>query len=282
MIGLAAILASRMPGGPGGPALPSVASDEPAIESPTPMPAPTATALASPTAGPAPAWITDLEGQLDCDGPIASLGKEVEVNDEPLDPVATPDDALQVLLLPGLYAWLPATGFEPPEIDGRWALHRYAVDERLKAIAVSTDRFPGLSENVGWEVVGVRACDPSEFDPAHGLTDESTLWLDADGERVRADRIFSRLGPEHCGWEGVTFLHVEDELYLRDVEGVLGDYTARPFRAVDALPADVVDTGLHTAVLRLFTVPDERVVYVRSTDGTIERWGRATEQIGCM
>ena len=69
---------------------------------------------------------------------------------------------------------------------------------------------------------------------------------------------------------------------MRDVEGVLADHTVLPFREVDALPADAVDTGLHTGTLRLFTIPDQRVVFVRSKDGTIERWARAKDQIGCM
>ena len=191
------------------------------------------------------------------------------------------DGAIQGLLDTGMYAWLPAGGFEPPQIEGSWALHRYVVDGRLKVIAVSTNRFPGHTGDVGWEVVGLRACDPAEFDPGHGLTDDTTLWLDADGERVPADRIFSRPGPGHCEWQTAIFLHFDGKLYLRDPEGVLADQTVGPFRTVAALPADAVDTDLHTPDWRLFTVPDDRFVYVRTTDGTIERWSRANDEIGC-
>lgn len=212
----------------------------------------------------------------------ASMGMEVEVGETPMDPAGSPDDALLTTLRLG-YAWLPAAGFEPPQVDGHWALHRYVVGDRVKAIAVSTDRFPSLVESDGWELVGLRACDPSEFDPADGLTENgTTIWLDAASKPVRADFLFSRPGPGHCGWERVTFLQLGDELYLRDVKGVLAGQTLRAFRIVRALPTGAVDTGFHTSALRLFTVPDRQSVYVKSSKGTIERWGRATEQIGCM
>ena len=273
LLGLAAFSSCR---------LSPAASDTPVETSPAPLLTPTPTAVASATPEAAPAWVADLAGQLECDGPInTQMGAEVVVRGEPLDPVATPDEALGVLLKPGVYAWLPAGGFEPTQTEGRWALYSYIVGGRLKVIAVGTNHFPGVPEAADWEVVGVRACDPSEFDPKDGLTDGSTIWIDAGGRRVRADRIFSRPGPGHCGWEGITFLYLDDKLYLRDPRGLLADQTARPFRVLDALPADAVDTGLRTPKLHLFTVPDERVVYVRRSDGTIERWGRGSDEIGC-
>jgi hypothetical protein len=252
---------------------------------PVPSPAATSDQTAPPSATPfveVPTWVADLAGQLDCDGPMNQMGQEVAADVGPSEPAATPVRALEGILQVGLYAWLPASGFDPPHVEGHWAIYRYRVDGGLKVVAVSTNRFPDVSDEVGWQVVGLRACDPSEFDPAHGLTDGSTLWLDAAGKRVRADRIFSRPGPEHCGWEGVTFLEFEDKQYLRDVKGVLAGNTTRPFGKFDALPGDAVDTGLHTAALRLFTVPGAEVVFVRSKDGSIERWGRALDAIGCM
>jgi hypothetical protein len=213
---------------------------------------------------------------------MVDMGQEVPVTIGPLEPAPTADRAIQGLLEAGTYAWLPRRGFEPSHVEGHWALHRYVVDGAVKAVAVSTNHFPEVPDEDGWDVVGLRACDPSEFDPADGLPYETTLWLDAGGDLVRTDRIFSRPGPGHCGWEGVTFLYLGDELYLRDADGVFADKTDRAFREVDTLPADAVDTGLHTAKMRLFTVPDGRIVYIRYEDGTIERWGRAVEQVGCM
>jgi hypothetical protein len=267
-------------GAPGAPSSSPAPSNE-LLASSTPTTIPTAAPSETPAADARPAWVADLEGQLDCDGPMAQLGQEVAVA-EPIDPAPTPELAIENLLRIGEYAWLPAGGFDPPHVAGHWAANRYIVRGALKAIAVSTDEFPDVPGEFGWDIVGLRACDPSEFDPADGLSGApTTLWLDRDGDLVRADRIFSRQGPGHCGWEGVTFLEFEGRQYLRDVDGVLDYTTDRPFREVERLPADAVDTGLHTAKLRLFTVPDERVVYIRYKDGTIERWGRATDQIGC-
>jgi hypothetical protein len=210
------------------------------------------------------------------------IGGEVPAAPGPVDPASTPEDALANLLRFGNYAWLPAGGFDAPQVEGHWALHRYTIDGSVKAIAVSTDRFPEIEERLGWDIVGLRACDPSEFDPADGLPDGTILWLDAAGDVMPATRIFSRGGPGHCGWEGVTFLHIGDELYLRDPEGVLAGETALSFKEVDALPSDAIDTDMHTATQRLFRVADPRAIFVRYEDGTVERWGRALDQIGCM
>jgi hypothetical protein len=260
---VAMIAACRAP--VGAPVSSLASSDEPPA-SPAPTAILTETPSATAAAGARPAWVADLEGQLDCDGPMNRMGQEVPGEVGPFDPAPTPERALDNLLRVGMYAWLPGGGFEPLHVEGHWA----------------QNEFPEVPQEVGWEIVGLRACDPSEFDPADGLPDGTILWLDATGERMRAAQIFSRAGPGHCGWEGVTFLHIGDALYLRDPEGILAGRTALPFRVVDAVPGDAVDTGLHTANLRLFTVPDERVICVRSKDGTIERWGRATDPIGCM
>lgn len=266
---------------PGRPASSPTPSNEAPVAT-TPTGSASSEAPASMDADARPVWVADLEGQLDCEGPMNQIGEEVPGAPGPVDPAQTPDEAIANLLRVGNYAWLPAGGFDPPQVEGHWALHRYTIDGAVKAIAVSTDRFPDINEPLGWDIVGLRACDPSEFDPADGLPDGTILWLDAAGEVMPATQIFSRAGPGHCGWEGVTFLHIGNELYLRDPHGVLADQTALSFKRVDELPADAVDTGQHTATQRLFRVSDPRVIYLRFEDGTIERWGRALDQIGCM
>lgn len=278
-ITVALIASCRGPvGAPG--SSPTSTNEPPASAVPTAVPS-----AGGPVPTPAnarPPWVADLEGQLDCDGPMNQIGEEVPADVGPGDPVPTPGGALGNLLRLGLYAWLPASGFEAPLVEGHWAQHRYLVDAKVKAIAISTNEYPEMPDPPGWDIVGLRACDASEFDPDDGLSDGTTIWLDATGDRVPTDRIFSRAGPGHCGWEGVTFLQIGDELYLRDPEGLLAGQTALPFKAVDALPAEAVDTDLHTATLRLFRVADPRVIYARYEDGTVERWGRALDQIGCM
>ena len=243
-----------------------------------PSPVPTATPVAGPTVAPAPAWATDLTGQLECDGPPDTLGQDVE-SPTPFEPAPTLEAALEVLLLN--YSSLPTAGWEPIEVDGHWARHRYLVDGRTKVVAISTDQFEDLPPDIGWEVVGVRACDSSEFDPATTPDAAVTVWLDRDGQRVNTNRVASHIGPEHCGWTSVVFLRLRGVQYLRDPKGVLAESTIGLFDPDIALPTEAIDTGFHTPEWRLFTVPGADAVFVRTPVGGVERWPRTRDEVGC-
>jgi hypothetical protein len=221
----------------------------------------------------------DLAGQLDCDGPPADFGQEVPPVVGPTDPAGGPDQALDTARL--LYWNLPARGFEATRIESGWARHRYLVGGRVKAIAVSTNVFVDVPAEKGWEVVGVRACDPSEF-----RTDDlgplaGGIWFGADGRPSRTDLITSFPGPGHCGWESTVFLTYDRQQFLRDPKHVLREYTVTGFDVISQLPDDAVDTGLHTKEWRLFTIPSGRAVFMQTGDGHIELWPRAREPIGC-
>jgi hypothetical protein len=140
---------------PSGPVAPSSSV---AVGSPSPSAAP------SPTLMPPPVWAVDLASHLDCDGPPSTIGMDTAAVPEPLDPGATPQDALDNALID--YVNLPTSGYVPPLVSGHWALHRYLVDGRPKIHAVSTNQFPGAPTETRWQVVGLRACDPSEFGDA--------------------------------------------------------------------------------------------------------------------
>jgi hypothetical protein len=233
------------------------------------------------TVEPAPSWAADLVGQLECDGPAPGLGGEVgELG--AWDPGPTPDAALRLLLDAGMFASFPLRGFAPAVVEGHWARMEYRADGRIRAVAVATDRVADFPEGDGWHVVGIRACDASEFDPADGLTFGQTLWRDRDGALARSDRIQSSPGPEHCGWESAIFLWFDGMQYLRDPNGVLAESTVVRFDPDAALPDDAIDTGLHTDDWRLFTTTKGDAVYVVTGTGAVERWGRARDQVGCM
>ena len=140
-----------------------------------------------------PAWVNDLAGQLQCDGQPADFGQEVPVDPGPMDPAPTPEKALDIARLS--YWNLPIRGFDRPHVEGAWARQRYVAGSQIKALVVSTNRFADVAGQTGWEVVGVRACDPSEFDSSdlNGLT--ATIWLDVNGRPVRTDLITSYQGP---------------------------------------------------------------------------------------
>jgi hypothetical protein len=253
---------------------PAASPSAPAAASTEPTPA-------GPTIQPPPVWARQLADHLDCDGMPSTLGSDTVAAPEPMDVGDTPAQALENYLID--YTSLPISGYAPPLVDGHWALHRYLVDGRPKVHAVSTNQFPGIPSETRWQVVGMRACDPSEFAQADLGPDATTIWRDADDHPVRSDVISSHPGSGHCGWEGTVFLSLgpEDTLYLRDPEGVLANQTLLRFRPDGPLPDDAVDTGYHTDEWHLFTIPSGRAVFMRTPDGRVERWPRATEQIGC-
>jgi hypothetical protein len=129
---------------------------------PTSPPAtPSATVAASPAGQPRPVWAIGLADHLDCDGPPSTIGMDVPAVPEAVDPAASPDAALERIRRD--YPSLPESGWTRVLISGHWALHRYIVDGRPKVHVVSTDLFPDTASVSGWQVVGLRACDPSEF-----------------------------------------------------------------------------------------------------------------------
>ena len=156
----------------------------------------------------------------------------------------------------------------PPQVEGPWALHRYLVDGRLKVIVVQYQqipRYPRRCRLGGRRAARVRPgrVRSSRRSDRRRPRCGSMPMASASGPI----RIFSRPGPGHCGWEDVVFLHFEDGLYLRDLDGVLADRPLGAFRTVDALPADAVDTGLHTADLATVHRPGRalRRTFARAT-----------------
>jgi hypothetical protein len=221
----------------------------------------------------------NLANHLDCDGPPSTIGMDVPAVPGPFDPGETPDDALANILL--TYWNLPASGYTPVLVDGPWALHRYLVDGRPKVHVVSTNEFPDVPSETRWEVVGLRACDRSEFAEAEFAPHANTIWLDASGNPARTEVITSYVGPAHCGWERTIFLSLAGVQYIRDPHGDLDRYTIVPFHPDARLPDDAVDSGFHTDDWHVFTIPSGRAAFVRTPDGTFELWPRAKEPIGC-
>ncbi len=249
---------------------------------PTASPSETSTAtaaVASPSVATAPVWVADLAGQLRCSGPMSSIGQEVPAQPGPFEPAASPAGALDVVRL--TYQTFPKQGFEPIEVDGHWAHYVYLVNGDPKVVAVATDRFEGVTEDVGWEVVGLRACDASEFLPSDLPPAGLTVWQDVLGTRVNTGIVMSIPGPGHCGWDSTVFLTMRGVQYFRDPLGVLTKESIGRFKADTKLPEDATDTGFHTKRWRIFTVPAGDAVYVKTSTGTVERWPRAKEEVGC-
>jgi hypothetical protein len=253
-----------------------VAAGIPLLTSPNPD--------ASPTPAPSPAlgWINDLGGQLECDGPVASIGGEVPNDGGVGLPGATPEDGLANFLGPNNpYASLPLEGYTLLHDVGHWASFGHVFDGQVKAIIVLTDLEEFQRDGTGWLVIGLRACDAAEFDPDVPLTFPVAFWTDASGDRVSTEVIQSFSGPGHCGWESVTFLHVDGQLYFRDPEAVMAEYTTSAFQLGAELPPTAVDTGYRRERWALWLDPGEDA-YVVIGD-TTERWPRSKDpMLGCM
>jgi hypothetical protein len=235
--------------------------------------------LESASADARPPWVDDLAGQLQCDGEPGDFGQEVPVELGPMEPAPTPEKALDIARFD--YWNLPIHGFDRPHIEDGWARQRYAVGGQIKALVVSTNRFADALSETGWEVAGVRACDPSEFDPADLNPLAATIWRDVNGRPVRTDLISSIQGPGHCGWDSTIFMRYLDRQYVRDPKHVLADYTDGPFDRDVGLPYRAVDTGLHTERWHVFSISPRRAVYVRTPIGRVERWPHAGDDVGC-
>jgi len=227
-----------------------------------------------------PMWAVNLAGQLGCDGPVARIGGEYPESFGGPDTLNnSPLDALAVFLGPSNpFASLPTAGYTQLHAEPHWASFGHLVDGQPKAIVLLTDT---TEHGPGWQVMGLRACDASEFDPTVPLTFPVMIWTDQSGNRVSTETIRSMPGPGHCGWDSATWLRVEDTLYFRDPQGVMAEWTTTPFALNAQLPRSAIDSGYRSGGASLWIDPG-RDAYVVSAD-RVERWPRSSDpQIGCM
>ena len=246
----------------------------PTLAPPTPQ-----VASPSTTPEPAPAWVADLAGQLACDGPVANLGGEYPDNGGWPDRAGdTAEATLALFLGPGNpYASLPTAGFTLLHAEPHWASFAHIVVGRAKAIVLLSD---AMNMGPGWLVVGLRACDASEFDPAVPLTFPVTIWKDSSGKAVSTETIRSFPGPGHCGWDSAVWLNVGGNVYFRDPQGVMGEWTKTKFEPHAQLPPSATDSGYRSGKWSLWLDPGKDAYLV--FNGTVERWPRSLDpQIGC-
>ena len=111
------------------------------------------------------------------------------------------------------------------------------------------------------------------------------MWTDADGRPVPTTELTVMSGPEHCGWEDMTFLSLgrtdRQPTFVRDPDPELGGYVTEPYQGHAQLPDDAVDTGLRHEDDRLWLAPDRSRAYVGATPDDVEVWPRTVQQLGC-
>ncbi|HLQ48117.1 MAG TPA: hypothetical protein VK233_04035 [Candidatus Dormibacteraeota bacterium] len=245
---------------------------------PTPDTAPPST-----TPSPGPAWAANLAQQLDCDGAPQAIGGEIGQ----LVPVGSEGTASPG---PWLYAEdvldLPLEGWtEEPKVaweTGGSNLVRYAnvVHGRVKAVLIMGGH--SVDGGVGhWQIVGFRACPPTEYDQLRGRTTDDAPWVDANGLSTTVVRTV--VGQFNCGWESTVWLFTDGDkrLYIRDPSKVLQHVEVGRYLERTTMPTDAVPSGYKSVDRELFTTPNKDFVYIRTPSG-VERWPRSTDtMIGC-
>ncbi|GAB3938848.1 hypothetical protein [Micromonospora vulcania] len=122
---------------------------------------------------------------------------------------------------------------------------------------------------------------------------ELTYWSNGTDQNKAVE---SYAGSEHCGWQDVTFLHVQLPLpgqtgvaanrqYVRDPAGRLDAEVRATYAPRTELPADARSTG--------YAGPDGRQLWLAPSDSDtlayvvypdsrrVEAWPRTTQTLGC-
>lgn len=219
--------------------------------------------------------------KVECVGP-AHLGGWALDFGGPAVGAPDPQGALQAFLDQGLFG-LPQEGYELAAREPGRVLFTYTVDSNPKVAVIVADSAvvdEQLTVENGWGIETFATCDPAEYAPATDDELGQTVWTDRDGNRVPTSTITSYPGPAHCGWQSVTFLHLDDRQYLRDPQDLLRDQTTTPYNGDGQLPADATDTGYRNNGQELWLSPDADIAYI-VTNTTVEAWPATTNRVAC-
>ena len=218
---------------------------------------------------------------VDCDGPVHLGGWTLDFGG-PTVGAADPHAALETFLDTGLFG-LPRDGYQIAATESGRALFTYEVGRSRKVAVIVADGTT-VKEQVGapdgWAVEVFATCDPAEYHPSADDSLGQTVWTDRDGNRVPISTITSSPGHSHCDTETVTFLQLNDSVYLRDPEHRLAEAAVQPYDADARLPADATDTGYRRGADQLWLSADRTIAYL-VTDDRVEAWPSTRYPVGC-
>ena len=220
------------------------------------------------------------DGFVDCDGPVHLGGWSLDFGGP--GPASDSHRALEKFLAQDLFG-LPNSGYDRAATDEGRALFTYEVEGAARVAVIVADAAivdAELDVSDGWVVETFATCDPAEYAPTEDDELRQTVWTDTDGERVPTSAVTSYQGPEHCDWQSVTFLHLDERQYLRDPEHRLTSETAVPYDGDVDLPGDAVDTGYRRGDDELWLSDDQTIAYL-VTSNTVEAWPSTTHVVGC-
>ncbi len=197
-------------------------------------------------------------------------------------------EALENFLAEEMFHPVPEQGYVVEREDEGRVLLSYDVGGETKIAFVAAEQVTDWEGDTGWGIETWAECDPAELPAA--LTDAFGIgvWTDEAGRRLPVTDIVSRAGPEHCGWQDITFLVLDEEredsrLYLRVTTNEMRDYLRATFDPSATLPDRATDTGWQHAGRRLWLDSDGSAAYLVATDDPTDvvRWPATSEPIQC-
>ncbi len=131
--------------------------------------------------------------------------------------------------------------------------------------------------------------------PLYPVVISAGTWTTSDGQPVSENILNSIMGPEHCSWETVTFLHVGISLgdvkkkygtptFTHDPYGDLnrGGWQLVQFDGNAELPEDAEFSGYLNDGVELWVSPSRLETEVYMIDGDkVEKWPRMNPRVGC-
>ncbi|GAB3521767.1 hypothetical protein [Arthrobacter monumenti] len=179
----------------------------------------------------------------------------------------------------------PGEGYQVERENGGRVLLSYDVDGETKVAFVAAADVGNYAGDRGWGIEAWAQCDPAEFPTAVAEDLGFGLWTDERGRTVPTTMVLSQPGPEHCGWDDLTFLYLGGEergaVYVRDPDGEFeAELTRTTYDDEVVLPADAEDTGYRREGHELWLAADRSAAYVVDGLGAAERLP-AAPGVGC-
>ena len=199
----------------------------------------------------------------------------------------TPGSALENYFTDAFVLELPREGYRVEREDEGRVLFSFDVRGRTKVAFIVADSTRDFNEEEGWGVETWAQCDPAEFPASVTEAFDTQVWRDASGNRIPTTTIESSQGPQHCGWEDITFLTLDtadgERLYLRDTTGELRGSLVTAFDPSATVPVGAIDTGFERGGRRLWLHPDGTAAYLvdKTNPENVEQWPAAKELIVC-
>jgi hypothetical protein len=228
--------------------------------------------------------VPSVRDALSCDGRVYATRQIVKAEQGVWQP--SPESALQSGLQLGEQWWLDPNDLRSSVRTESRVMFVHDVAGRAR-FAGLVER--GQREHVDeWRLSSWAMCEPSELTGGDADNVGYGVWLDAAGDPVPITGVMTLRGPEHCGWEDVTFIEVDRmstraKQFVLDPSGGLDHRLRTTYDAHTRLPFDALDTGWRRGGLALWLQTGGPAAYLvnLADPSDVQRWPRAEDTIRC-